>query len=71
MYVLPFLADNHILTRMTTKFKKNQDKAINKSKKPKIVMLKIDILTFGNDYRVVSLFKMYLTAKVIIPESLK
>ena len=33
-------------------------------------MLKMDILTFGNDYRVALLFKRYLTAKGIIPESL-
>ncbi len=26
-------------------------------------MLKIDILTFGKNYRVVSFYKMYITAK--------
>ena len=31
---------------------------INKSKKPKIVMLKMGILTVGNDYRVVLFSKM-------------
>ncbi len=44
---------------------------INKSKKPKIVMLKMDILLFSIDYRVVSFFKRYLTSNEIIPESLK
>ncbi len=36
----------------------------------KIFMFKMDILTFRFDYRVASLFTMYLTAKGIIPESL-
>ncbi len=31
---------------------------INKSKKTKIVMLRMDILTFGNGYRVVSFSEM-------------
>ncbi len=34
-------------------------------------MLKIDILTFGKDYRVVLLFKRYLNAKEIMLASLK
>ncbi len=33
---------------------------INQSKKPKVVMLKMDILTFCNDYRVI-LLKRYLS----------
>ena len=47
---------------------------INKLKGPKIVMLKIDILTNDyncNDYGVDSFFKRHLTAKDITSESLK
>ena len=40
-------------------------------KKAKIVMLKMDILLFSIDYRVVSFSKRYLTSNEIIPESLK
>ena len=41
------------------------------SVKPKLVMLQMDILTFCSEYRVASLLKRNLTAKGIIPESLK
>ncbi len=39
--------------------------------KIKIIMFKMDKLTLGIDLRVASLFIKYITAKGIIPESLK